>query len=64
VELLVVLNTFQKDKSPNIDGWTTEFYLDFFKLINKEILKVIEEVRLLRRVPGSIKSTFIALICK
>jgi hypothetical protein len=60
--LLVVLNTFQKDKSHGLDGWTVEFYLDFFELIGEDLLRVVEEVRLLRKVPGSINSTFIALI--
>ena len=61
-ELRVVLNTFQKDKSLGPDVWTAKFYLDFFQLIREDLLRVVEEVRLLGKVPGSINSTFIALI--
>jgi len=63
-ELLVVLNTFQKGKSPDLDGWTTEFYLDLFHLNGEDLLRVVEEVRLSRKVTRSINSTFISLIPK
>eukprot|EP01018_Ginkgo_biloba_P002298 Gb_28324 [translate_table: standard] len=42
-EELVVLNTLQKDKSPGPDGWSVEFYLDFFELLGDDLLRVIEE---------------------
>jgi len=44
-ELLVVMNTFQKGKSPGPDGWLIEFYLGFFDLWGNNILKVVEESR-------------------
>jgi hypothetical protein len=42
-ELLAVMNTFQKGKSPGPDGWPIEFYLGFFDLLGKDILSVVEE---------------------
>eukprot|EP01018_Ginkgo_biloba_P032610 Gb_14068 [translate_table: standard] len=63
-ELLVVLNALQKEKSPGPDGWSVEFYLDFFELLGEDLLRVIEEVRLTEKVQGNFNSTFIALIPK
>jgi hypothetical protein len=37
------MQIFQKDKIPGPYGWSIEFYLVFFKLIGKSILKVIKE---------------------
>jgi hypothetical protein len=36
-ELLLVMSTFQKDKSPSLDGWTIEFYLTFFDLLGDNL---------------------------
>lgn len=32
-ELQTILHTFQKDKSPRIDGWLLNFYMGFFDTI-------------------------------
>jgi hypothetical protein len=63
-ELLYVLNSFKKDRSPGPDGWTVEFYIEFFDLLGEDLLRVVEEVRTSGRVPVSFNSTFIALIPK
>ena len=63
-ELLVVLNTFKKDRSPGLNGWPVEFYLDFFEFLREYILRVVEEVMLLGKVLGSFNSIFIASIPK
>ena len=44
-ELLEVLDSFQKGKSPGLDGWLIEFYLGFYDLLGSDILKVVEESR-------------------
>jgi hypothetical protein len=63
-ELRRVLHTFQKDKSLGLDGWPAEFYLDFFEVLGDDILKVVEDIMLLRKVPSCFIATFIALIPK
>jgi hypothetical protein len=42
-ELKETIQSFQKDKSPDPEGWTIEFFRGFFDLIGKDLLKVIEE---------------------
>jgi len=37
LEFLVVMNSFQKGKSPGPDGWPIEFYLGFFDHLGKDI---------------------------
>jgi hypothetical protein len=44
-ELLEVLHTFQKGKSPGPDGWPIEFYLGCFDILGSDLLWVIEESR-------------------
>eukprot|EP00253_Pinus_taeda_P012292 PITA_12292 len=63
-ELESTLKWFKKDKSPGPDGWTIEFYLDFFEQIGQDLLSVIEECRISGSLYHAINSTFIALIPK
>jgi retron-type reverse transcriptase len=58
------MQSFQKDKIPGPDGWNIEFYLGFFELIGKDILKVVEESKLNGIIHGPLNSTFITLIPK
>jgi len=34
-ELLVVILLFKKDKSPNMDGWTTKFFKHFLDIVEE-----------------------------
>ena len=63
-ELKEVLHIFQKDKSPQLDGWMIEFLLELFELMGGDLLKVVEDTRIFGRIPASFNSTFIALIPK
>jgi hypothetical protein len=63
-ELLVVMCSFQKGKSPGPDGWPIEFYLGFFDLLGNDILKVVEESRKNGHIHDPLNATFIALIPK
>ena len=63
-ELLVVLNTFQQDKSLSLNGWIVEFLLDFLELLGDDLLRVIKEFNVFGRVIGNFNSTFISLIPK
>ena len=38
-ELLGVLKSFQMDNSPGHDGWTVEFFLDFFWSSRKRFIE-------------------------
>jgi hypothetical protein len=58
------LQSFQKDKIPGPYGWSIEFYLGFFDMIEGNILKVIEESRLNGRIHSPLNTTSIALIPK
>lgn len=63
-ELKATLKWFKRDKSPSPDGWSVESYLAFFDILGQDLLKVIEECRMIGRMHGAINSTFIALIPK
>lgn len=63
-ELESTLKWFKKDKSLGLDGWTIEFYLAFYDLLGKYLLKVVEESRSFGCLYHVINSTFIALIPK
>ena len=60
-ELLAVMKTFRKDKSPSLDGWTIEFFLAFFYLLGDDILKMEEEMKDRGSMLSSLNTTFIAL---
>ena len=61
-ELLAVLNSFYKDKSPSLDRWTKELFIRFFDLFGDDLSRVVEKIKLSDRVPRNFNSTFIALI--
>lgn len=63
-ELLAIIHSFQKDKSPSMDEWPIEFYLGLFDLIGEDLLKVVEESWREGFIHAPLNSTFIALIPK
>jgi hypothetical protein len=63
-ELIEVLHTFQKGKSPGPDGWPIEFYLGCFDVLGPDLLRVIKESRVKGHIHNHINATFIALIPK
>jgi hypothetical protein len=64
-EVLTTLKGFVVSKSPGPDGWTVEFFLEFFfYLLGPELLVVVEESRLKGKVTGALNATFLALIPK
>jgi hypothetical protein len=63
-EINEVLKGFTKDKSLGPDGWTVEFFLNYFDLVAKDLLEAVEESRLSGEVKRSLNSNFIALIPK
>jgi hypothetical protein len=63
-EIKKVLEGFSKDKSLGLDGWTVEFFLNFFELVGEDILEAVEESRRKGSVSGALNSMFITLIPK
>lgn len=63
-EILNVLNGFSKYKSLGLDGWTVEFFLEFFDLVGPKLVVVVEESQIKGKVMGALNATFIALIPK
>lgn len=63
-EIRTVLNHFEKEKSPSLDGWTIEFFIHFFDLFGLELLRVVEDSRLKGLIPEKLNSNFITLISK
>ena len=50
-ELKEVLGSFQKDKSPGTDGWTIEFFLDLFEILEGP-LAGFQRFKVSRLAPG------------
>jgi hypothetical protein len=63
-DLCGVLDTFKKDKIPGLDGWTIDFYWNFFVLVGKDLVLVLEEIRQESKLKQAFKTTFLALIPK
>jgi len=63
-ELEGTLKWFKKDKSLGLDGWSIEFYLEFYNLLGQDLLNVVEESNTIGKLYDAINSTFVALIPK
>lgn len=61
-ELEAIIKWFKRDKSLGPDGWSIEFYIAFFDILEHELLQIIEECRTSGRMYDAFTSTFIALI--
>ena len=63
-ELLEVLHSFQKDKSPGPDGWTIEFFLGCFDILGLDLLLMVNESKQVGCIHRPFNATFLALILK
>jgi hypothetical protein len=63
-ELKEVLSMFKLDKSPGLDGWTIDFFIQFFDLAGGDLLEMVEESRLKGIISRGLNSIFLALIPK
>jgi len=63
-EILEVLKSFSKDKNIVPDGWTINFFFDFFEVFGLDLLEAVNESRLKGIVMGTLNSMFIAMIPK
>ena len=64
LEIEGALRSLKNDKSPGPDRWPVEFFLHFFELVGRDLLKVVESSRISGRITPSLNSTFLALIPK
>jgi hypothetical protein len=63
-EIFEILRGFSRDKSLGPDGWTVEFFFNYFELVGQDLLEMVEDSRFRGEVINSINSTFLALIPK
>eukprot|EP00253_Pinus_taeda_P021713 PITA_21713 len=63
-ELLSAMKAFKKDRSPGSDGWPIEFFIHFYDLFKRDLLRMVEASRMSGHIHSSLSSTFIALIPK
>jgi len=63
-ELLGVMKSFNKDKSPGPDGWTIEFLIHFYDLFKLDLLRMVEASRMSGIIHHHATSALIALIPK
>ena len=63
-ELEKIVYSFQKGKSPRLDGFIIEFFQGFFDLVKEDFLKAVQESQRTGKVLGAPNSTFLALIPK
>jgi hypothetical protein len=43
-ELMSDLCSFNKNRSPRLDGWPMEFYMFFFYILVEDLLRVVAKV--------------------
>ena len=63
-EVQKVLSKFSKDKILGPDGWSVDFFLDFFDILGKYLLDVAELSRKKGYMSSSLNAAFITLIPK
>ena len=61
-ELLQVLTSFQKDKMPRLDGWSIEFFIGFYEMIEEDQIRVIEKSRLNGKFLATLNINLICMI--
>jgi hypothetical protein len=47
-----------------LDNWTMELFIGFYDLVEEDLIRIIEKVRVSGKVLGAFNSTFLALIPK
>ena len=60
----MVLCSFRKEKSTSLDSWFVKLFVGFYEDIVEDLMRVIEESRVNKRMLNSFNATFIALIPK
>ena len=60
-ELEKIVHSFQKGKSPGLDGLTIEFFQEFYDLVKEDLLKVVQESQRAEKVLGALNTTLLDL---
>jgi hypothetical protein len=63
-DLNIVMSSFKRDKIPRSNGWPMEFDIQFYELLEDDLVRMIEEVRSSSKVLGAFNATFLTLIPK
>jgi hypothetical protein len=63
-ELHAIISSFKKYKSLRLDGWSEKIYEELFKIIEDDLLRVVEEFHTTGKLLPNINSSFIAVIPK
>ena len=63
-ELTAALKEMKTNKSPGLDGMTTEFYWTFWSLLSQDFFDVVTEMYESRRMSSSMRTGIIRLIPK
>jgi hypothetical protein len=58
-ELWEILKHFAKDKIPGPDGWTVEFFTQFFEVVGDDLLELAEDTRIRGKIKISLNTTFL-----
>jgi hypothetical protein len=61
-EIKKVLEGFEKSKSPGPDGWTVQFFLEFFNILGETLRGAFEDSTITGVVTSGLNTTFITLI--
>jgi hypothetical protein len=64
LEVMSTLKGFVVSKITGPDGWTIDFFLEFFDIMGQNILETVEESIIKEKIIGSLNATFVALITK
>lgn len=63
-EVKPVIQKIAWAKSPGLDRWTTELFIECFDLMGPDLLAMVEDTRITGRILVALNATFIALIPK
>lgn len=63
-EIEDILKNMDKGRSPGPDGWSSEFFIQFFEFLGPELVKLVEVARCGGKVSRGVNATFLALIPK
>ena len=63
-EIEEAMNQLKDDKAPGPDGFTANFFHEFWELIKVEVWELVEESRIMHWILPALNTTFIALVPK